>query len=202
MTNARVVLASGSRTRRQLLMAAGVDFTVVPSAIDEAAVTDAFHSGRSGIDPRQLAETLARAKAEDVSKSRPDCLVIGADQVLAINGTVMTKPIDLAAARETLLALRGRPHVLYSAVAIATGGAVTWSTVDSARLRVRQFSERFLADYLARGGLGLCESVGAYQLEGLGAQLLDGIEGDYFTILGLPLLPLLEELRQRGAIAA
>lgn len=195
-----VILASGSHARHDLLKAAGVAFTVVPANIDEAAVREALTSENEAIDPADVAEVLARAKGEAVSADNPDSLIVAADQTLSFDGQLFTKPANLDAARDTLLRLRGQEHYLHTAVAIAESGEVTWSHVESARMKMRRFSFGFIGEYLVRAGADVCQSVGAYQLEGLGLQLFEEIEGDYFAILGLPMLPLMSELRQRGAI--
>jgi septum formation protein len=197
-----IILASGSRTRQAMLEAAGLAFEVVPSGVDERAVWDALLHDDGPIDPSDLAEVLARAKAEQVSDRYPSALVIGADQVLALDGEVFLKSADLDAARETLLKLRGRTHQLHSAVVLAEHGNANWTYVDTAQLTMRGFSPEFLGQYLARAGAAAVESVGAYQIEGLGIQLFERIEGDYFTVLGAPLLPLLKELRSRRILLA
>lgn len=195
-----IVLASSSPTRKSLLQAAGVPFKVIPASVDEAAIRDTLMAEGQEIDPLDLAEILARAKAEDVSERHPGCVVIGADQVLSCDGQVISKPQTIDAARETLLTLRGRTHQLHSAVAIAEDGDTKWAFTDTADMTMRQFSLAFLGRYLAEAGRDVLGSVGAYQLEGLGIQLFESIEGDFFTILGLPILPLLRELRARRLI--
>ena len=215
----RVVLASQSRSRRTMLEQAGLIFDVVPSDVDEAAMRATFEPERAldGDYPIEVAEMLAAAKAVDVSVRLPDALVIGCHQVLALaterrmefggkrwtaaSYEIFEKPADMAAARAHLSRLRGRAHQLHASVAIAQGGEVLWTCTDSAELSMRDFSDDFLAEYLSRAGERVCESVGAYQLEGLGVQLFEEIAGDYFTILGMPLLPLLEELRERGVLS-
>jgi septum formation protein len=196
-----VILASGSRTRRAVLEAAGLEFEVVASGVDERAIRQALLADGGPIDPADLAEVLARAKAEEVSRRNPDALVIGADQVLALEGEALVKAADFDAAREILLKLRGRTHQLHSAIALAERGDATWTLVDTAHMTMRQFSIEFLGQYLARVGALALDSVGAYQIEGLGIQLFERIDGDYFTILGVPLLPLLAELRSRRIVA-
>lgn len=195
-----VILASGSHTRHEMLKAAGLAFTVVPADIDEEAIRKALALENEAIDPADVAELLARAKGETVSNANPGSLIIAADQTLSLNGHLFSKPTDLDQARETLLRLRGEQHFLHTAVAIAEHGDVTWTHVESARLKLRNFSMAYLNDYLLRAGEGICQSVGAYQIEKLGLQLFEEINGDYFTILGLPMLPLLAELRRRGAL--
>ncbi len=195
-----IVLASASRARREMLAAAGVPFTVDPANLDELALRNALLAEKKSVAPAHIAEALARAKAEDVSGRHGDSLVVAGDQVLAFGPELLTKAKDQAAARATLLKLRGREHELHSAVAFAEDGHVIWSRVETARLFMRDFSDAFLDDYLVRAGDRICQSVGAYELEGLGVQLFERLEGDYFTVLGLPLLPVLEELRARGVI--
>jgi septum formation protein len=193
------VLASASRARRELLAAAGVAFTVDPADVDEPALRRSLQAGTA---PAKIAELLARAKAEDVGTRHRDSLVIGADQVLAFGDEILSKPGDAQGARATLRKLRGKTHELISAVAFAEDGKITWAHTATARLTMRDFSEAFLEEYLLRAGDRVGQSVGAYELEGPGVQLFERIEGDYFTILGLPLLPVLAELRARGVIAA
>ena len=196
-----LILASGSQTRRKLLEAAGVGFRVVPADVDEDAIRASLadgQQGNSGISPIGMAERLASAKAEEVSRRFPHALVVGGDQILALGEEIFTKPADLAAAATALRRLAGRTHALHSAIALATGGATVWRHVDTARLTMRQLSEAAIDGYLRRAGEQVCASVGAYEIEGLGIQLFDAIDGDYFTILGLPLLPLLHELRRQA----
>ena len=195
-----LVLASASPTRQRLLRAAGVHFKVITSCVDEVVIRETLVADGHEVDPIDLAEVLARAKAEDVSARHPGCPVIGADQVLSCGGGLFSKPSTVDAARETLLALRGRTHQLHSAVAIAEDGETEWVFADTADLTMRRFSMAFLGRYLAAVGGGVLGSVGAYQLEGPGIQLFERIEGDFFTILGLPMLPLLAELRARKLI--
>jgi septum formation protein len=197
----QIVLASASRARREMLAAAGIAFTVEPADVDEEAIRRRLAADEAPAGPLEVAEILARAKAEDVSGKHAGTLAIGADQVLALGAEILTKPEDDAAARATLLKLRGRTHELHSAVAFAENGIVTWAHAATARLTMRAFSDAYLDEYLLRAGDRTGQSVGAYELEGLGVQLFERIEGDYFTILGLPLLPVLAELRARGIIA-
>lgn len=195
-----IILASGSQTRHELLKAAGIAFTVIPAAIDETAIREALTSENENIDPADVAEILARTKGEAVSSNNPESLVISADQTLSLKDQIFSKPSNLDEARDTLLRLRGQVHCLHTAVAIAEAGQVTWVHVESARLRMRRFSFSHLTEYLVRAGDGVCQSVGAYQIEGLGLQLFEEIDGDYFAILGLPMLPLMAELRRRGVL--
>ena len=197
-----LVLASQSPTRARLLESAGLSFQVVPPAIDESAVKEAVLNGNDGIDAADLSLILAQTKAASVSETQGSALVIGADQVLACDGTLFDKPRDRDDARRQLVTLRGTAHALHTSVACAEGGEVLWHTHTQATLTMRDFSNEFLGQYMALVGADLTASVGGYQLEGPGAQLFDAVDGDYFSILGLPLLPLLSFLRQRGVIAA
>jgi septum formation protein len=195
----RLVLASTSAARRALLANAGVPVEVAAPAVDEAAVKAALLADDAS--PRDVADALAEAKAVKVS-ARSAGLVIGADMTLDLDGRLYDKPISVQEARAHLLDFKGRTHSLHSAVVIAEGGSPVWRHVATARLTMRPFSEAFLDAYLAAEGEALLSSVGCYRLEGLGAQLFERIDGDYFAILGLPLLPILGYLRERGAIAA
>jgi nucleoside triphosphate pyrophosphatase len=194
-----IVLASASRARRELLAAAGIPFTVEAADVDEPAIRRAL---KPNTTPTEVAAVLARAKAEDVGARHGDALVIGADQVLAFGDEILTKPGDVDGARKSLLKLRGKTHELHSSVAFAEGGDIVWTHTGTARLTMRDFSDDFLDEYLVRAGDSVLQSVGAYELEGAGVQLFDRVEGDYFTVLGLPLLAVLGELRARGVIAA
>jgi len=196
-----ILLASSSATRQRLLKSAGIEFKAISSCVDEAVVRETLaENGEPTVEPGDLAEILARAKAEDVSARHPEAVVIGADQVLSCGGEIFTKPASFDAARDTLLALRGRSHQLHSAVVIAENGETQWAHVDVADLWMRDFSAAFLGRYLALVGDDALDSVGAYQIEGPGIQLFERIEGDFFSILGLPLLPLFRELRIRKVL--
>lgn len=195
-----LILASGSETRRQMLFRAGLTFRVVPADVDERAIERDVREEDPEADGSEIAMRLAGAKAEAVSAKFPDALVIGADQVLTYDGTVFAKPADVDAARKQLQELRGKQHQLHAAVALARNGEAIWEGVDVAVLTMRKFSDAFLTTYLEEAGDKVCTSVGAYQLEGLGIQLFESIDGDYFTILGLPLLMLLEVLREEGVV--
>ena len=191
-----VVLASVSAGRRMLLEGAGIRFTAIAPGVDEAAVKVEV----AGADAATLAAVLADRKALAGSVRMPGALVIGGDTTLACEGRLFDKPDDIAAAGEQLRFLRGRTHELHSAVAVARDGVVVWRHIAAARMTMRAFSDAFLTHYVAACGESLTTSVGAYRLEGPGAQLFERIEGDYFTILGLPLLPLLAWLRTAGVL--
>lgn len=194
----RLVLASGSRIRAELLENAGLEFQTDPAEVDERAVEAPLLE--AGFPPEDLASVLAEAKANAVSERRPDDLVIGADQILAFEGQRRTKPEDMDAARRQLLSFSGKTHELLSAVVLSRNGEAIWRHVSTARLTMRELSPTFIGHYLAAAGTQILSSVGAYQLEGQGVQLFDKIDGDYFTILGLPMLPLLGQLRELKVI--
>ncbi len=194
-----LVLASRSSARARLLADAGVVFRVEAAPVDEEALkTRALGEGK---DPKAIALELAEAKALAVSAGCED-LVIGADQTLDLEGRLFDKPPTVVAARAQLQALRGREHQLHSAAALIQGDAILWRTVETVRLRMRVFSDDFLDAYLSAEDGALLGCVGAYRLEALGVQLFDWIEGDYFTVLGLPLLPLLAALREQGQVCS
>ncbi|MBG6145560.1 septum formation protein [Labrenzia sp. EL_13] len=188
-----LVLASGSKIRAELMENAGLVIEIDPADVDERAVEAPLLE--AGFPPEDLASVLAEAKANDVSGRRQADLVVGADQILAFEGERRTKPDDMEAARRQLLAFSGKTHELHSAVVISQNGEAVWRQVSTARLTMRDLTPEFIGHYLAAAGDDVLSSVGAYQLEGLGVQLFEKIEGDYFTILGLPMLPLLAELR-------
>lgn len=195
-----VVLASTSSTRQKMLRDAGLSFDSQAPGVDEDEVKLSLKG--SNASAAQIAETLAELKALRVSARRPDALVIGADQVLDCNGTTFDKPPDLDHARAQLMALRGKTHVLATSVCVAQNGARLWHHNAQAKLTMRPFSDEFLDAYMANCGEDALGSAGAYRLEGPGAQLFSRIDGDFFTILGLPLLALLDFLRGRGAMAS
>ncbi len=193
-----VVLASASAARAHMLENAGLAVERVPAGIDEDEVKRSFR--REGFDAAGCATALAEAKAARVSERRTGTLVIGADQMLDCAGVWFDKPRDLADARAQLEALRGKRHELVTAAAVVENGAVIWRRVERPRLTMRDLTDRFLDRYLAAAGEQVLGTVGAYEIEGLGVQLFSRIEGDYFAILGLPLLPLLDFLRGRGVV--
>lgn len=197
---APIVLASASRARADMLARAGVACETEPARIDEREIKRMLSAQGAGAAAQAAA--LAEHKAEEVSGRRPDALVVAADQILECRGAHFDKPRTRAEAADQLRALRGRPHRLVSAACAVKGGAMLWRQVDRAQLWMRPFSESFLEGYLDAVGEAALQGPGGYQVEGLGIQLLARVEGDHFTVLGMPLLSLLDFLRARGAIAA
>jgi septum formation protein len=195
-----LILASTSATRQRLLRAAGLRFTAEPAAVDETAVIESLAAEKA--KPRDVADVLAELKALKISHRHPQATVIGADQVLSLGSEMFQKPGDRDGARVQLQRLRGRTHVLSSAVCVARGGSVVWRVVEEARLTMRAFSDEFIDAYLVEAGEDILGSVGAYHVEGLGIQLFSKIEGDAFTIQGMPLLPLIDFLRTHGMVRA
>jgi septum formation protein len=196
----QIILASASGARQSMLRAAGVAFDVVPADVDEAAIRTEMVGKGSTAEPVDVASVLAMEKALAVSRDHLDALVIGSDQVLAMHGRIYSKAANVQEANETLKSLRGGTHELVSAVALAKGGNVVWQAFDSAEMTMRNFTDAFLESYLEDAGARAVQSVGCYQLEGLGIQLFERVDGDYFTVLGMPLLPLLAELRAQGLV--
>ena len=194
-----LILASGSKSRARILEAAGLAFTVEPPGLDEAVMRQPV-SGKGSLTPHDVAEVLARAKAEAVSDLAPKAYVIGGDQVLACGESILSKPDSMEAARRQLLDLSGKTHTLHTAVAVATGGDTIWAETTVATLTMRKLSPEFIGHYFAAAGEEVLDSVGAYQIESIGVQLFEKIDGDYFSILGLPLIPLLDTLRREGVI--
>lgn len=198
MAASELILASASAGRAAVLRAAGLHFRQQPAAIDERAIeAQAGFRGASA-----LAERLAAEKARAVSMLNHEALVLGADQVMEVGGEILHKPVDRPAARAQLTHLRGQTHSLQSALALARAGEIIWQHVDNARLTMRTFSDAFLDAYIEAEGDSLLSSVGSYRIEGRGVQLFSRIEGDHFTIIGLPLLPLLGYLRECGVLPA
>ncbi len=193
-----LVLASTSPTRRRLLANAGIAFDAIAPEIDERAAEAPLV--RAGAPPDDIAAVLAEAKALAVSEGRPDVLVIGADQTLDLDGRSLSKPASMEEARRQLLALSGRSHSLHAAIACARNGETVWRHVETVHLTMRQLTPGEIGRYLAEAGLPVLSSVGAYQVEGRGIRLFERVDGDFFAILGLPLLPLLAFLRQAGAL--
>jgi septum formation protein len=197
----KLILASTSATRMAMLEAAGVPFEARPPRIDEASLKVGLC--RQGIAPGDLADALAEAKALALSRHEPDALVLGCDQVaVAADGALLDKPGSRDGLRDQLEQLRGSIHRQLSAAVVAEGGRPVWRHVDEAQLTMRDFSKAFLDDYLAAEGAAAAGCVGGYRIEAMGVQLFSRIEGSHFTILGLPLLPLLDYHRSRAVIAA
>ena len=193
-----IVLASTSITRKALLNNAGILVTSVTPDVDERKLI----AENPMWGPAETSLNLARAKAVDVSGRSMKTLVVGADQVLSIRNQIYSKPADMVAARYQLNELRGQTHELISSAACVRNGVELWNTTDRARLKMRHFSDEFLENYLQNNGRNCMTSVGGYQIEGLGSQLFESIDGDYFTILGLPLFPLMQFLRSTGELPA
>ena len=194
-----VILASKSAARRAVLDGAGVVYEATVAGVDEDSAKASLLA--EGHGPREIADALAELKAIRVSRARPG-LVIGSDQTLDLDGVLYDKAEDIDAARERLTLLRGKTHKLHSAVVVAKDGTPIWRELVTARLTMRDFSDAFLEEYLATEGAHALGSVGCYRLEGLGAQLFSTIEGDYFAILGLPLMGLMDLLRRHGELTA
>ena len=193
-----LILASSSASRQMLMRNAGLTFLSVPADIDERAIDERL--AREGAAPEVIAVELAKAKALAVSALHPNAIVVGSDQTMSLGGRIYHKPKDMAEAHANLISLSGRTHRLNCGVSIAQNGQIIWEAVSVADMTVRHLSENFVSRHLERVGEKVLSSVGGYQLEGEGIQLFTSIEGDYFTILGLPLLPLLTKLRMMGVI--
>ena len=193
-----IILASGSSTRKTLLSNAGLTFRAQPARIDEAAIKAALLSEKAS--PRDVADALAEFKARKISEKEPGAVVIGSDQVLDLHGAVLAKPADRQAVADQLWALRGKQHSLLSAVVVYENAKPVWRHVGQVRLKMRDISDSFLEAYIDRNWPGIGDSVGGYKLEEEGIRLFTRIEGDYFTVLGLPLMDLLGFLTQRGVI--
>jgi septum formation protein len=195
-----IILASASQSRAALLAKIGLDFRIEAADVDEESIKSAMI--REGSGHAQIAAVLAALKAVQISEKYPDVLVIGADQILSAKGILYSKPVDIAEARRQLQALSGAAHELLTAVALAREGRIIWRHLETARLQMLSFSDKFIDDYLEKIGPAALTTVGCYQLEGQGPLLFEHISGDYYAILGLPLLPLLAELRHHQVIAA
>ena len=195
--SARLILASGSAIRRQILDGAGLDYEVITRPVDEAAIKEAMLAENARL--RDIADALAEAKAMRVSRQEAG-LVIGADQIMVMDNTLFDKPNSLDDARERLISMRGKKHELIGAVVICENGAPVWRHMCKTKLWVRDFSDAFLDWYIETEGQALMKSVGAYRFEGPGSQLFEKVEGDFFAILGLDLLPVLDYLRTRGVV--
>nr|WP_286191813.1 Maf-like protein [Ochrobactrum sp. AP1BH01-1] len=193
-----LILASKSPFRSALLKNAGIEFSTASADIDERAVEAPLYE--TGATPEEVAQVLAEAKAVDVSEKNPGAVVIGCDQTLSLGDEIFHKPADMEAARRQLLKFSGKTHQLNSAVVLVKDGETLWRHVSIARMTMRDLDPGFVGRYLGRVGDAALSSVGAYQVEGPGIQLFDRIDGDYFTIVGLPLLPLLAELRKEKLI--
>lgn len=192
-------MASGSGIRAQIMDGAGLDYEVISKPVDEAAIKDSMLAEGSRL--RDIADALAEAKAMRVSRVESG-FVIGADQIMVMDNQLFDKPVSIPSARDRLKLMRGKTHKLMGAVVVCQDGQAVWRHLAVTTLTVRNFSDEFLDAYIEREGESLTKSVGAYRFEGLGAQLFSNVEGDFFSILGLPLLPLLEYLRLRGAISS
>ena len=195
-----VILASGSEIRAKLLKGAGVSFETKVSRIDEASTIASLKAEQA--KPHEIVDTLAEYKAQRIAMKHLDKLVIGCDQILICDKKIYEKATSIEAAREKLLALRGKPHQLMSSVVIFENGRPVWRHIGRAQLIMREFSDGFLDQYLLEQGNGVLSSVGCYKIEEAGAQLFSHIQGDYFTILGIPLLEVLGFLRTRGVLVS
>jgi len=193
-----LILASASSSRKKLLAAAGVSFTADPADLDEARLMAGLKEAGADV----MASSLAEQKALAVSRRHPGKLVLGGDSVIAFEGAYLSKCASLDQARALLARLSGKTHLLVSAAALARDGALLWTHASPCRMTMRELSPQFLDDYLAQEGAAILSSVGCYHFEGRGAQLFDRVDGDYFSVLGLPLLPVLARLRMEGALTS
>ena len=196
MNHLDIILASTSKIRGKILSAAGIEFSVLNSELDEDKAKDSL----TELSPQRVSLELARLKSEKISRQHPKTMTIGADQVLGFENQVFNKPISRADAKKQLSMLRNATHTLYSAISCSIAGTEVWNHCSEARMTMRDFTPEFLSSYLDGSPADYLSSVGAYKLEETGIQLFEKIEGDYFTILGLPILPLLGFLRQRGIV--
>lgn len=195
----RLILASASAIRRKLMIDAGLDFEVIVKPVDEGAIKESMLAESARL--QDIADALAEAKAMRVSRIETG-LVIGADQIMVMDDQLFDKPKNVDEARQRLKLMRGKTHYLIGAIVVCENGAPIWRHLSKTKLTMREFSDGFLEDYLEREGQIVTKSVGAYRFEGLGAQLFSYVEGDFFSILGLSMLPLMDYLRTRGAIAS
>ena len=193
----RIILASGSTIRHKIMTDAGLDFEVISKPVDETAIKETMLAESARL--RDIADALAEAKSLRVSRIK-EGLVIGADQIMVMDNQLFDKPKTIDEARQRLKIMRGKIHYLMGAVVISENGTPVWRHMAKTKLTMREFSDSFLEDYLEKEGELVTKSVGAYRFEGLGAQLFSHVEGDFFSILGLPLLPVMDYLRTRGAI--
>lgn len=193
ISHSQIILASKSKGRQDMLRGAGIEFQAIPADIDEAIIQN-----DNALSPEEKAQRLAREKALYVANSNNDAYVIGSDQILELDGHIFSKAQDKAGAIEKLKTLRGKSHRLISAVSVVRGGAVVWETYDAAVLTMHDFDDDFLMQYADKADFALTGCVGAYALESVGSWLFEKVEGDFFTVLGMPLLPLLSFLRTEG----
>ncbi|WP_456388494.1 Maf family protein [Profundibacter sp.] len=194
----RIILASGSETRQELLRNAGVEFEVSVARIDEDAIRQSLEADSAS--PRDIADALAEFKAQKIALKQPDAFVIGCDQTLDLNGQVLSKPSSMEEAQTQLQALRGKQHTLYSAAVIYENAKPVWRHVGKTQLEMHDFSNAYLESYVTRNWHSIRHSVGAYKLEEEGSRLFSRISGDYFVVLGLPLLEMLTYLSKRGIL--
>ena len=193
----KIMLASASASRKKILENAGLVFTTCISGIDEQVIKDTFLQDGN---PQDLALVLASAKASVVAAKNPDAIVIGADQTLIFDGKIYDKPDCADTARDQLLLFKGKTHILETAISICQGAEPLWSLSETNYLTMREFTPEFLGRYLAHEGNSVCETAGGYKIEGPGIQFFEKIDGDYFSILGIPLLPLLAYFRSSGVL--
>jgi len=194
----KIILASGSLIRRELMANAGIEFDVITKPVDEAAIKASLLD--EGVSVRNIADALAEAKSVRVSAQNAG-LVIGADQIMTMDGELYDKPVSLDEAKKRLMMMRGKTHYLFGAVVISEAGHAIWRYISKTKLEMREFSEEFVDEYLEAEGETVLQSVGGYRFEGRGSQLFSNVDGDFFSILGLSLLPVLDFLRERGALA-
>lgn len=199
-TKKNLVLASGSGIRKTLLENAGLIFEVIPADIDEEKIRNQLEADTPDITPLQIADKLAEEKAKHISSQMPDAFVIGSDQILALEREIFAKPANIEEARKRIEILSGKTHQLHTSVAVAHAGDTVWCHGETVNMTMRELSTEFISKYISAAGEEICKSVGAYKLEGLGIRLFSAMEGNYFSILGICLLPLLEYLRDEEII--